>query len=79
MNGLPDRSKRLQTDGLDTNKNIIVNLGSEKGISVKEMLESARKITGKSIPSEIVNRREGDSANLYATSKKGSIEIHFFK
>lgn len=45
-----------------------VNLGSENGVTVKEMLEVARRITGKSIPAEIVGRRAGDPACLYATS-----------
>lgn len=50
-------------------KSITVNLGSEKGTSVQEVIEVSRKITGKSIPTEIVSRREGDCASLYATSK----------
>jgi UDP-glucose 4-epimerase len=49
---------------------LIVNLGSEKGISVNEMLKMARKITGKPIPTKIVGRRPGDPAKLFATSKK---------
>jgi len=50
------------------NESLKVNLGSEKGVTVKEMLEVARKITGKEIPAEIVERRPGDPACLYATS-----------
>lgn len=49
-------------------KSLTVNLGSEKGVSVTEMLESARKVTGKEIPAEYVGRRAGDPATLYATS-----------
>ncbi|GMO56842.1 MAG: UDP-glucose 4-epimerase GalE [Treponemataceae bacterium] len=49
-------------------RNIIVNLGSEKGVSVTEMLDAARKITGKPIPAEYAPRRAGDTACLYATS-----------
>ncbi len=50
------------------NESLKVNLGSEVGISVTEMLETARKITGKPIPAKYVARREGDPACLYATS-----------
>lgn len=50
-------------------ENLKLNLGSETGISVKEMVEAARRITGKEIPAEIVERRAGDPSNLYATSK----------
>ena len=51
-----------------TDKNITVNLGSEKGVSVTEMLNAARKITGKPIPADYAPRRPGDAACLYATS-----------
>ncbi|MDR2897998.1 MAG: UDP-glucose 4-epimerase GalE [Spirochaetaceae bacterium] len=50
------------------NESITVNLGSEKGVTVFEMLEAARRITGKEIPVAHVGRRAGDPACLYATS-----------
>ena len=50
------------------NESLKVNLGSEKGVTVTEMVESARKITGKKIPADYVERRAGDPATLYATS-----------
>ncbi len=53
-------------------KSLTVNLGSETGITVKEMLESARSVTGKDIPAEVVARRPGDPAELYATSAKAA-------
>ena len=52
-----------------TNTSLTVNLGSEIGVSVLEMLNTAREITGKEIPTEIVGRRPGDPSTLYATSK----------
>lgn len=52
------------------NKSLTVNLGSETGVSVTQMLESARKITGQPIPADYVGRRAGDPACLYATSKR---------
>lgn len=52
------------------NESITVNLGSDKGASVLEMVSVAREITGQPIPYEVVGRREGDSAILYATSSK---------
>ncbi|MBR4789929.1 MAG: UDP-glucose 4-epimerase GalE [Treponema sp.] len=51
-------------------KSITLNLGTEKGTTVKEIIDAARKITGKEIPSEDVERRPGDPACLYATSKR---------
>lgn len=51
------------------NKSLMLNLGTEKGTTVKEIIEAARKITGKSIPAAEEPRRPGDPAELYATSK----------
>ena len=50
------------------NESLKVNLGSEIGVTVKEILEAARRITGKPIPADIAPRRAGDPACLYATS-----------
>ncbi|QTQ13048.1 UDP-glucose 4-epimerase GalE [Treponema parvum] len=50
------------------NESITVGLGSEKGITVLEMLEAARRITGKLIPAEYAPRRKGDPAALVASS-----------
>src|SRR5699024_12685005 len=48
----------------------IFNLGSSKGFSVKEIIEAARKITKKDIPSKIGPRRPGDPATLGPSSEK---------
>jgi UDP-glucose 4-epimerase len=49
-------------------KSLTVNLGSETGISVMEVLEAARRATGKPIPAHITDRRPGDPAKLFASS-----------
>lgn len=46
------------------------NLGNGNGFSVKEVIETARKVTGHSIPVEICPRRAGDSSELIADSEK---------
>src|SRR5574344_156107 len=51
------------------NESLKLNLGSEKGTTVTEMIEAARKITGKPITAEYVERRPGDPATLYASAK----------
>ena len=51
-------------------KSIKLNLGTEQGTTVKELIEAARRITGKPIPAKDDARRAGDPASLYATSKK---------
>lgn len=50
------------------NDSLIVGLGSETGITVTEMVDAARKLTGKEIETEYVERRPGDPATLVATS-----------
>jgi UDP-glucose 4-epimerase len=54
----------------EKNASLTVNLGSETGVSVKEMLEAARRITGRPIPAEIAPRRPGDPASLTASAAK---------
>jgi UDP-glucose 4-epimerase len=49
-------------------KSITVNLGSETGSSVMEVLETARRVTGKPIPARITGRRPGDPAKLTASA-----------
>ena len=51
------------------NESLKLNLGTEKGTTVKELIDAARRITGKPIPAEDAPRRPGDPASLYATSK----------
>jgi UDP-glucose 4-epimerase len=45
------------------------NLGNGRGFSVKEVIETAREVTGHPIPSEVVARRPGDPAVLIAGSE----------
>lgn len=46
------------------------NLGSSTGFSNLEILEAARRVTGKDIPSELADRRPGDPDILIASSEK---------
>ncbi|WP_337018371.1 UDP-glucose 4-epimerase GalE [Oceanobacillus massiliensis] len=48
----------------------IFNLGSNQGFSVKEMIETARIVTGKDIPAIVGKRRSGDPSTLIASSAK---------
>lgn len=48
----------------------IFNLGNGVGFTVKEVIETARKVTGHSIPTKVSPRRAGDPAVLIASSEK---------
>ncbi|MFS0749160.1 UDP-glucose 4-epimerase GalE [Oceanobacillus sp. 1P07AA] len=56
---------------------LICNLGSNNGFSVKEIIETARKITGKNIPIKIGVRRAGDPSKLIASASKAQQELHW--
>lgn len=51
---------------LEKSENVVVNLGSGRGFSVKEVLDVSRRVTGCAIPARMVSRRPGDPAELYA-------------
>jgi UDP-glucose 4-epimerase len=48
----------------------IYNLGNGQGFTVKEVIETAREVTGHPIPAEVGPRRPGDPAVLTASSDK---------
>ena len=50
------------------NESLTLNLGTGNGITVTEMLAATRRITGKEIPADYVERRAGDPAQLTAKS-----------
>jgi len=54
---------------------LIYNLGNGQGFSVREVVESARRVTGHPIPAEIHPRRPGDPAVLIASSAKAMREL----
>lgn len=49
---------------------LIFNLGNGQGFSVREVIESVRRVTGHPIPAEVHPRRPGDPAVLVASSEK---------
>lgn len=53
--------------GNDSN---IFNLGNGVGFTVREVIETTRKVTGHAIPDKVVERRAGDPAVLIASSEK---------
>lgn len=53
----------------------IFNLGNGKGFSVKEVIETARRVTGREIKQEIAARRAGDPAVLIASSERAIEEL----
>lgn len=51
------------------------NLGSGLGYSVLQVLESVRRVTGRTVPTVVMARRPGDPAALFANFAKAAIEL----
>lgn len=56
-------------------KSTYYNLGNGNGFSVKEVIETARRVTGEAIPAKVEGRRPGDPATLVASSEKIKREL----
>ena len=53
----------------------IYNLGSGFGFSVKQVIDTCRRVTGHEIPAEVAPRRAGDPAVLVASSERARQEL----
>ncbi|MBE6370371.1 MAG: UDP-glucose 4-epimerase GalE [Lentisphaerae bacterium] len=53
------------------------NLGTGNGLSVFEIIEAARRVTGREIPVEIAPRRAGDPPRLIADSRRARKELNW--
>jgi UDP-glucose 4-epimerase len=60
----------LTLDALGERDSLIYNLGNGNGYSVREVIETAREVTGHPIPAVESPRRPGDPARLVASSEK---------
>jgi UDP-glucose 4-epimerase len=53
----------------------VYNLGSAAGFSVREVVEAARRVTGRAIPARPIKRRLGDPPVLVASSRRARREL----
>ncbi len=60
----------LALEGLAESDRLIYNLGTGHGYSVREVIDTARQVTGHPVPVHELPRRPGDSARLVASSHK---------
>lgn len=65
----------LALGALEQRSRVIYNIGNGQGFTVREVIESARRVTGKPIPVEECPRRPGDPAVLVASSEKIKAEL----
>lgn len=60
----------LAIEATDTTTAEVYNIGTGNGQSVMQIIEACEKVTGKSIPREVVARRPGDPPRLVADPEK---------
>lgn len=63
---------RRMLDGEDTDSIEIFNLGTGRGLSVLELINSFERATGVKVPHKIGPRREGDIEQIWADPKKAN-------
>lgn len=69
------RAHLLALNKLKTEKELICNLGNEQGHSVREVIETVRKISGKEFKVIETDRRPGDPPRLTADATKARKEL----
>ena len=58
-----------------SNTHSVINLGSQDGYTVKEVIEMCRTVTGRDIPVKVGGRRPGDPAQVVASNERAHREI----
>jgi UDP-glucose 4-epimerase len=65
----------LVLEELKRKDRLVYNLGNGKGFSVREVIETVRRVTGHPVPARVSPRRPGDPAVLVASSEKIKQEL----
>jgi len=65
----------LAMEAIEPGRGLAFNLGNGSGYSVREVIETARQITGHPIPAEDTPRRPGDPPDLVASSARIAKEL----
>ena len=67
----------LALEALDSRDKLIYNIGAGSGFTVREVIDSAKRVTGKPIKVVEASRRPGDPAVLVASSKRIRTELNW--
>ena len=65
----------LALDALERESRLIYNIGNGQGFSVREVIDSVKRVTGRPIPVDEQPRRPGDPAVLVASAEKIKREL----
>lgn len=69
------RAHLLALDKLDEESELVYNLGNEKGYSVKEVIETVKKVSGRDFRVVEAGRRAGDPPVLTADARRARKEL----
>jgi UDP-glucose 4-epimerase len=69
------RAHLRSLEALSERDRLIYNIGNGHGFTIRQVIESARRVTGHPIPVEEVERRPGDPGVLIASSEKIESEL----
>lgn len=65
----------LSLDAARPGEHLICNLGNGNGFSVREVIETVRRVTGHPIPEVVAGRRGGDPAVLVASAERARTRL----
>lgn len=69
------RAHVLALEAMRDDDRRVYNLGVGAGVSVREIIESVSRVTGKSVPVKLAPRRAGDPPALYCSPEKAEHEL----
>ena len=65
----------LAMEAIEPGRGLTYNLGNGSGYSVREVIETARTVTGRDIPAADAPRRPGDPPELVASSDRIAADL----
>jgi UDP-glucose-4-epimerase GalE len=74
---LADAHVRALAAIAETGKSGVYNLGTGRPHSVREVIDTVERVTGRTVPWTLAPRRPGDPAVLYAAAQKAQAELHW--
>ena len=77
VSDLADAHLRALETIVETGKSGAYNLGTGRPHSVREVIDTVEKVTGRAVPWALGPRRPGDPAVLYAAPHKAQAELHW--
>jgi len=77
VSDLADAHVRALEAIVETGKSGAYNLGTGRPHSVREVIDTVERVTGRSVPWTLGPRRPGDPAVLYAAPHKAQAELHW--